>query len=148
MIYMQYSGEVPSELTGLFKTAAEETLVYEQAGLADMTIVLTDDAQIHELNRQYLGIDSPTDVLSFPSGDIDPDSGNLYLGDVIISYPRALDQAQSAGHSLQSELRLLTVHGVLHLLGHDHAEDVDKTRMWASQDTILLRLTEKDTTNA
>jgi probable rRNA maturation factor len=106
----------------------------------DITIILTDDAQIHELNKQYRGIDAPTDVLSFPSGDTDPDSNRLYLGDVVISYPRAQAQAEAGGHPVEAELQLLVVHGVLHLSGYDHIEEQGKSRMRAAQAEILVLL--------
>lgn len=107
---------------------------------ADLTIVLTVDAQLHELNQAYLGIDSPTDVLSFPSDEMDPETGFPYLGDILISIPRAVQQAAQAGHPVEAEVQLLTVHGVLHLLGHDHAEADQKARMWAEQAKVLERL--------
>jgi probable rRNA maturation factor len=106
----------------------------------DLAVVLSDDALLQELNRQYLGIDAPTDVLSFPSDEIDLDSGQRYLGDILISLPRAQEQAHSAGHPLQDELRLLVVHGVLHLLGYDHDEDANRLNMWAIQSEILRSL--------
>ncbi|MDP2777432.1 MAG: rRNA maturation RNase YbeY, partial [Anaerolineales bacterium] len=87
---------------------------------ADITIVLTDDAQLHELNRDYLGVDAPTDVLSFPASESDPETGSTYLGDILISIPRAAQQAQAAGHPVDAEVQLLVVHAVLHLLGYDH----------------------------
>jgi probable rRNA maturation factor len=105
---------------------------------ADMTIVLTDDAQLHQLNLQFLGLDTPTDVLSFPTGAVDPDTDRPYLGDVIISVERA--QAQALDHSLEDELRLLVVHGVLHLLGQDHAEQAEKETMWRIQREVLHNL--------
>lgn len=107
---------------------------------ANMTIVLTDDRQLHELNRDYLDIDSPTDVLSFPSLENDPETNELYLGDILISIPRAKQQAESAGHSLEAEVQLLTVHGALHLLGYDHVTDEEKSIMWNEQAKVLERL--------
>ncbi len=107
---------------------------------AELTLVLTDDEQLHQLNLEFLGIDAPTDVLSFPADFIDPDSQSPYLGDILISIPRLLSQAEEAGHSALDEIRLLTVHGVLHLLGYDHAEEAEKARMWALQTEILARL--------
>jgi probable rRNA maturation factor len=104
---------------------------------SEATIVLSDDAHLQVLNRQFLGIDAPTDVLSFPAGDTDPDSDELYLGDVIISLPRAQAQASAGGHPVQDELQLLVVHGVLHLLGYDHADEDEKAKMWAIQAHIL-----------
>jgi len=107
---------------------------------ADMTIVLTDDEQLHELNREYLGVDSPTDVLSFPAAESDPETGTTYLGDILISIPRATQQAQAAGHSVEDEVQLLVVHGTLHLLGHDHATATEKARMWHAQAEVLSGL--------
>ncbi len=107
---------------------------------ADMTIVLTDDKQLHELNLEYLGVDSPTDVLSFPASESDPETGTPYLGDILISIPRAAQQAQAAGHPVEAEVQLLVVHGTLHLLGHDHAEAEEKARMWNAQAEVMSRL--------
>ena len=107
---------------------------------ADLTIVIGDDILLHQYNHQYLGIDAPTDVLSFPADFTDPETGNRYLGDILISLARAQDQAVSGGHSLIEELELLVVHGVLHLLGHDHAEKAEKSRMQTAQDALIARL--------
>jgi probable rRNA maturation factor len=107
---------------------------------ADMSIVLTDDAQLRELNREYLGIDAPTDVLSFPASETDPETGTPYLGDILISIPRAKQQAEAAGHSVEAEVQLLVVHGTLHLLGHDHAEAEEKARMWQAQSEVMAKL--------
>ena len=107
---------------------------------ADITIVLTDDAQLHELNRDYLGVDAPTDVLSFPASETDPETGAQYLGDILISIPRATQQAEAAGHPVEAETQLLVVHGTLHLLGYDHAEAEEKTRMWEAQAEVMSRL--------
>lgn len=107
---------------------------------ADITIVLTDDAQLHELNREFLGVDAPTDVLSFPASESDPETGTPYLGDILISIPRATQQAQAAGHSVEAEVQLLVVHGTLHLMGHDHAEAEEKARMWNAQAEVMSRL--------
>ena len=112
------------------------------AGPSDLTLVLTDDDGIQALNRDFLGKDAPTDVLAFAALEDSgpfvtaPEAGG-YLGDVIISYPRAVAQAQEHGHSPEQELNLLIVHGVLHLLGYDHAGDEAKTTMWARQGAIL-----------
>jgi probable rRNA maturation factor len=106
----------------------------------DMTIVLTDDAQLQELNREYLGVDAPTDVLSFPAAEADPETGAPYLGDILISIPRAMQQAEAAGHSIEAEVQLLVVHGTLHLLGHDHAKAQEKARMWKAQAEVMSKL--------
>ena len=107
---------------------------------ASLTIVITDNTRLHELNLQYLKVDAPTDVLSFPAGYTDPDTNAVYLGDILISYPQAQIQAAAAGHPVKAELQLLVVHAVLHLLGYDHLEAADKTAMWATQGQILAQL--------
>jgi probable rRNA maturation factor len=121
---------------------AAKTALRQQAAPAetDLTIVITNDEQLRELNRQYRHIDAPTDVLSFPADFIDPDNELPYLGDILISYERANTQASAAGHSTEAELQLLVVHGVLHLLGHDHADPEEKTQMWSDQSEILRQL--------
>lgn len=107
---------------------------------SDVTIVLTDDKQLHDLNKEFLDVDSPTDVLSFPASETDPETGTVYLGDILISIPRASEQAQAAGHPIEAETQLLVVHGVLHLLGYDHASDEEKSLMWSKQAEVLERL--------
>jgi probable rRNA maturation factor len=127
--------------SALLERAARLTLDLEAAPVdADITIVLTDDGQLHELNREFLGVDAPTDVLSFPASEIDPETGMPYLGDILISIPRATEQAQAAGHPVEAEVQLLVVHGTLHLLGYDHAEAEEKARMWAAQAEVMSRL--------
>jgi probable rRNA maturation factor len=125
--------------SALIEAAAAAALEH-QAVAGDLTVVLTDDAQIQRLNRDYLGLDAPTDVLAFPAAEIDPENDRTYLGDVLISIPQAASQAQSAEHSLAAEVQLLVVHGILHLLGHDHADAEAKARMWAAQAAILRRI--------
>ena len=107
---------------------------------SDLGVLLSSDEKVRKLNRDYRKIDQVTDVLSFPSMEIDPDSGNLYLGDVIIAIPRAKHQAEKVGHDLQAELQLLIIHGVLHLLGYDHADPAGKEKMWNIQQSILNEL--------
>jgi probable rRNA maturation factor len=127
--------------TDLIERAARAALEYQSEDPdTDLSIVLTDDDQLCELNRDYLGIDAPTDVLSFPASESDPETGARYLGDILISIPRAAEQANAAGYDIQDEVQLLVVHGILHLLGHDHAEAEEKARMWAAQATVLERL--------
>jgi probable rRNA maturation factor len=127
--------------TALLERAALLTLEVESASTdSDLTIVLTDDAQLHELNRDYLGVDAPTDVLSFPADEEDPETGIRYLGDILVSIPRAKQQAEEAGHPLEAEAQLLVVHGTLHLLGHDHAEADEKARMWQAQAEVMSKL--------
>ncbi len=142
MIFIEINENLPVEIpTDLLERAAEAALAHQAAPAeADLTIVLSDDAQLHELNRQWMEVDAPTDVLSFPSDETDPDTGSRYLGDILISVPYAARQAALAGHPAQAEVQLLVVHGVLHLMGHDHAEAGEKARMWAAQAEILAQL--------
>src|SRR5260370_39322744 len=102
--------------------------------------MIAGDGELRALNREFLGQDHSTDVLSFPSGEPDPSTGRLYLGDIAISYPQAQAGAAGGGHPIRAELQLLIVHGVLHLLRHDHAQKAEKARMWAAQAAILSEL--------
>ncbi len=143
MIYLMIAEEwidLIDEAT--LQQAATATLAHQgrSADEVDLSIAIEDDVALHQLNHEFLGIDAPTDVLSFGSEEIDPDSGRLYLGDIIISLPRARVQAETAGHTLAAELQLLVTHGTLHLLGHDHAETDEKDRMWNAQRQILTQL--------
>jgi len=125
---------------GILERAARATLIQQAAPDVDLTLVLTGDAQIQALEQEFLGQDVPTDVLSFPSCETDPETGRRYLGDIIISVPQAEAQANAVGHSLEAELALLVIHGILHLLGHDHAGAKEKDRMWRAQSEVLTHL--------
>ena len=124
----------------LLEKAAQAVLELSGVSDGDLTIALVDDARIQDLNRGFLGHDVPTDVLSFPANEPDPETGRRYLGDVVISLARAAEQAAERGHPVEAEMQLLVVHGVLHLLGHDHADVGEKDRMWAAQAEALQRL--------
>ena len=126
------------DFSGLIAVAVS-VLTHEEVPPGELTIVLTDEKRILKLNQQYRGHDSSTDVLSFVNGSIDPDTGGVYYGDVIIAVPIAKTQAITAGHTLEAELALLTVHGVLHLLGYDHTNSEERNRMWTVKRTILAR---------
>ena len=127
--------DIPDDLVN---KAAGAALRHQSAPAdADLTVVLTDDAQLHDLNRNYLGVDAPTDVLSFPSDQTDPQTGRRYLGDILISVPRAARQAEAAGHAAEEEVQLLVVHGILHLLGYDHADAKEHATMFGLQDRLL-----------
>jgi probable rRNA maturation factor len=112
----------------------------EEAGA--LSIVITDDDEVAALNRQFRGIDAPTDVLSFPADE--PPIMQLdeprYLGDLVIAYPYAKAQAEREGYSLDDSLALLVIHGTLHLLGYDHATLGEKTTMWAAQAQALEQI--------
>ena len=121
------------------------TLVHQKLEApCDLAVVVTDDETSRALHHRHLGIDRPTDVLAFPNvtrGPFVEAPGQAhYLGDVIISFPRARAQAGELGHEVLAELQLLTVHELLHLLGHDDAVDGKRARMFEAQDQILSAL--------
>ena len=123
------------------RAAARQALLHQAAPVpGELTLLVTGDSALQALNRDYLGHDRPTDVLSFPADETDPETGRRYFGDIAISFPRAHAQAAQAGHPVAAELQLLVVHGVLHLLGFDHARPPEKARMWAAQAAILAQL--------
>jgi probable rRNA maturation factor len=124
---------------------------------AALTLVVTDDEAVQTLNRDYRGVDAPTDVLSFAAQESTPTSPTLaelppelaaelgnYLGDIIIAYPYAARQAAYYQNSVEAELRLLAVHGVLHLLGYDHATPDEEAAMWALQREVLAPFGDAD----
>ena len=138
--------------------AAEAALGAGGAGPAsEVSVVIADDDVVRELNREHRGLDENTDVLSFsnehsgeyygePKGDplevefVTPETGTDSIGEVIISYPQTLRQAEEAGHPVEEELALLVVHGVLHLLGHDHEEAGERIAMESLQGRALSRI--------
>jgi probable rRNA maturation factor len=105
----------------------------------ELTIVITGNVQLRSLNRAFREVDASTDVLSFAT-DEQPRTDTVYLGDVVISYPKAREQAKSGGHPVEAELQLLVVHGVLHLLGHDHYLAAEKNAMWKAQAAVLKKI--------
>lgn len=111
---------------------------------SELSITLTDDEHIHELNKKFRDVDRPTDVLSFAFRESDePEILNQQieiLGDIIISLERAKVQAENFGHSYLREIIFLTVHGLLHLLGYDHIDDADRIEMEREQDFIMSKL--------
>lgn len=109
------------------------------ASACEITVRVTDDAELRALNARYRGIDKPTDVLSFnaqPASEVS--ARDPYLGDIVISMERC--RAQAKRHTAEAELALLVVHGALHLLGHDHMTPDDKRAMWAVQRRALRNL--------
>lgn len=122
-----------------------------------INVLVTDNEGIREYNRQFRGIDRETDVLSFPNLDFDkpgvflveeereadyfdPDSGELVLGDIILSVDRIKEQAENYGHSLKREFAFLVAHSMLHLCGYDHMEEADAALMEAKQEAVLQGL--------
>lgn len=126
-------------ITQVLEKAAE---VYALEAQTEVSVVLSDDKYIHELNLKYRGKDRPTDVLSFALNEgeepeIIDGPAEVLLGDIIISVETAMRQAVEYGHSLEREMAYLTVHGILHLLGYDHEESQDKEEMRAEEEHVL-----------
>ncbi|WP_288313795.1 rRNA maturation RNase YbeY [uncultured Selenomonas sp.] len=141
----------PEELS--FSTEIEENVraaaekVGELYGVenGEVSVTLTNNDYIHQLNRKYRQIDRPTDVLSFALNESEePDIENgpdiNVLGDIILSVERAEEQAADYGHSLRREIAFLTVHGMLHLLGYDHMEEADRLEMEKEQRYVMEQL--------
>ena len=128
-------------LSVLQKTAE----VYDIQPNTEVSVVLANDEYIHALNREYRGIDRPTDVLSFALNEGEEPEviggpEEVLLGDIIISIETATRQATEYGHSLERELAYLTVHGILHLLGYDHMIEEDKQKMRREEEHVLSLL--------
>ena len=122
--------------------AAEAVLKQHDAITSEMSIVVTDNEEVHALNKQYRQTDAPTDVLSFPAEPLPNNLGDdaPYIGDLVIAYPYASDQAQRLGHPMRDTLMLLVAHGTLHLLGYDHDTAENRKAMWAKQADALTAL--------
>ena len=126
----------------LVKKAAVAALEAEKvAEDCEIFVTLTDDKGIHVINREQRSVDKPTDVLSFPIGEMDYDTGCLFLGDMVLSLERADAQGQEYGGGYDHEVQYLTVHSVLHLLGYDHLDEgEEKARMRAREKAIMKEL--------
>ncbi len=143
-----------SMLTSVIEaTAEEEHCPYE----FEVNVTFTDNEGIRQINRDFRGLDMPTDVLSFPmvsyerpgdfsgleqdsASNFHPETGELLLGDIVISLERAREQAQEYGHSLQREICFLAAHSMLHLFGYDHMEEQERIVMEQKQEKVLQSL--------
>jgi probable rRNA maturation factor len=148
-IYLEIDPEFSSMIDeAQLRRAVETTLQLirpEAPAEASVAVSVTDNQAVQELNRQFRGIDTSTDVLSFVN-EPDPDFPGLdpeteaHLGDLVIAYPVAEAQASASGHPPMAEVMLLAVHGTLHLLGFDHDTDEAKAEMWSAQGRVLAEL--------
>ncbi len=146
--------QLPFDPQAVAETVVEAVLDEERCPYeAQVDLVLTTDEEIHRVNREFRGIDRPTDVLSFPAVDyeapadygileeqedcFDPDTGELLLGDMMISIPRLRAQALEYGHSEKREYAFLIAHSMLHLLGYDHMEEEEAAVMEEKQEAVL-----------
>jgi probable rRNA maturation factor len=152
--------EVDIQIDDRFANQVDATLIEQAvaaalaaeglAGAIEVSVLVTDDATLRQLNRDYRNVDAPTDVLSFaddqesaaaPTTFVRPPDAPRYLGDLAISYERVVAQAAEYGHSRARELAFLTVHGMLHLLGYDHERgDADQAAMRAREEVIMQQL--------
>ena len=145
-IYFEEGQAVTQEILDTMMQAAEYCLDAEQIDTerSEISVTFVSLEEIHELNREYRQVDSPTDVLSFPQfDDLDdlPEEGEIMLGDVVICSDRAKEQAEEFGHSFEREIIYLFVHSVLHLLGYDHMDEGPmKAQMRAREEAILGEL--------
>ena len=136
----------PPELRKRIKAAARAVLDAEQVeGPCELSVLLTDDGGIRTINREFRGVDKPTDVLSFPLGDDDPDTGRHLLGDMVLNVSRAEEQGAAFGHGADHEISYLTVHSVLHLLGYDHVDEGPMKRQMRAREKAVMALLEPDT---
>lgn len=143
--------EITDQSTELIEKVIIEAANIEGINDGEVVITLVNDDTIHNLNRDYRGVDRPTDVLSFAMNEASDDELEIFfedeneeypnmLGDIIISIPRTIEQAKEYGHSFERELGFLTVHGFLHLLGFDHDNAEDEKIMFDKQEKVLENL--------
>ena len=148
-IYFEEGHAVPEELLQKMTEAAEYAVESENMHNLDkkrceISVTFVDLDEIHELNKQYRGVDKPTDVLSFPQfDDLEeeiPEVCEICPGDVVICEQKAREQAEEFGHSFERELVYLFTHSVLHLLGYDHMEDDEKKAMREREEEIMKQI--------
>ena len=166
-LWLEWEVEVPQKAETEDLITKVLTCGLEEEGVTvpvEISVTITSAEAVHEINREYRGIDRTTDVLSFPmvefqglgyapgrmsaevrneiiaSSDQNPDTDCFLLGDIILNYEQAGIQAEEYGHSLQREIAFLTIHSLLHLLGYDHMEEEDESLMREHQNAVLNKL--------
>lgn len=122
----------------LVRKAALMALEAEGKDNCIISAMLTDDEGIRSLNREFRGVDSATDVLSFPMGDIEPETGKCLLGDMMINLSRCEKQGEEFGHGFEREIMYLTVHSVLHLLGYDHVDEGEQKALMRKREKEIM----------
>jgi probable rRNA maturation factor len=141
MIHIRTEIDLPPEINHkMLHEAILMTLSDHNKSDSDITLRLTNDEEIRQLNLKFLKKDKPTDVLSFNYNFINPETKRHYLGDIIISVETAAIQAPKYHLSLNQELAFLTIHGTLHLLGYNHEQPNQKETMWRLQDDLFSRI--------
>lgn len=163
-INIEYETDIKLDLDykNIISDVVNEAIEYEECPYeAEINVTLTDNESIREINNEFRGIDNPTDVLSFPGVNYDSpsdfdsieeeleinasdyfnmDSGELMLGDIVISVEKVIEQAEKFGHSQKRELAFLTAHSMMHLFGYDHITEEDSKLMEAKQNAVLEKL--------
>lgn len=138
--------ELTDEIKEMLEKVCLKSLQYEEFNEdCEISLSIVTNEEIHDINKQFRNIDSPTDVLSFPQltfeegeeADVN-ENGEIVLGDIIISIDRAKEQAEEYGHSLKRELAFLSVHSMLHLMGYDHMVPEEEEDMFRRQKEILI----------
>ncbi len=157
---MEYeaSKQLEFDYEALVKRVIEACLDYEDCPYeTEISVLFTDDEEIKKINKEYRDIDAPTDVLSFPAVDYDtpgdfsrleemvyeyfhPETGELILGDIVISVDKAYAQAEEYGHTIEREIAFLTAHSMFHLFGYDHMEEDERLIMEEKQSDVLTKL--------
>ncbi len=115
-----------------------EYMKYKKEAEVSVSVVNADDIQ--RLNKEFRGINKVTDVLSFPIGDKNPETGEIVLGDIVLCADKIIAQAEEYGHTRKRELAFLTCHSMLHLLGYDHMEEDERLEMEDLQKKILAKI--------
>lgn len=147
-IFFEDGFDMNSSMTGLMEQAASKCIELENRPNLDpdrcsVSVSFAMKEEIRQLNKAYRGVDSPTDVLSFPqfnSWEELPEEGDILLGDVVICVEIALEQAREYGHSQERELLYLFTHSILHLLGYDHMKDDEKKIMREKEEQVMAEL--------
>lgn len=153
IITNEYEGIMPTNYETIIQEVVKTACDYVECPFeSSVEVLLTDNDEIHEINLSHRGIDRPTDVLSFPMneypapadfseiedmGTFDPDTGELMLGDIVVSIDKTASQAEEFGHSKERELAFLIAHSMLHLFGFDHMQEEERKVMEAKQEEIL-----------
>ena len=159
-INIEYETEIKLNLPyeDIIETVINESIEYEKCPYeVEVNVILTDNNEIHHINKEHRDVDSPTDVLSFPMVDYEnpsdfegiedntedyfnPDTGELMLGDIVISVEKVIEQAEQYGHSTKRELAFLVAHSMMHLFGYDHMVPEEAAVMEAKQNEVLNNL--------
>ena len=142
-VYYNYEAETKLRISwmNIIGDVVEGTLDYMKfKKQAEVSVSIVDEKEIKKLNKEFRNINKVTDVLSFPIGDVNPETKEVVLGDIVLCADKVIAQANAYGHTRKRELAFLTCHSMLHLLGYDHIDDKEREEMEALQSKILDKL--------